>query len=86
MWRSSTGWSPATDAVASVGAGWTPEQRGVEAPAFVPLQVSETDAVGEKEPAQPVEIVAGGHIVIRLPADASGMRIAEIVAVLEVQR
>lgn len=62
-----------------------PEQRGVEAPAFVPLQVSEKDAVSEKEPAQPIEIVAG-DIVIRLPADASGKRIAEIVAALEVQR
>ena len=62
-----------------------PEDCGVEAAAFVPLQLSGPDAMIEKESAQPVEIVAGS-VVIRLPTDATAARIADIVTALRSHR
>ncbi len=61
-----------------------PEACGLETPAFVPLQVSEPER-RRADAAQPVEIVAG-DVVIRLPADVSAARIADIVAALEARR
>jgi len=46
---------------------------GAQMAAFVPLQVSEPDAVTEKEPAQRVEIIAG-DVVMLSPAAAGRLR------------